>query len=391
MAVQGKFIKVDRNNAFALIEHSGLMISKFSSSITCLLVMSDNCRFLTGHDSGIINCWCLENYNCIRELKADKKQVIAIHEVVPAKQFITIFNGLEIKVWGNEDFILRFAVTIKLNPICSKMCDYGNIFATLSKFGHISLFSPVNMTKINDYTSDLSNCAVFDISEPKDLIIIGCDNKLSVIYSLYNFKKHREYHHDSSVTTVRIFDKANKFLTGEIEGVICIFDLSSYDKVNTVLINSLNIISLECLKEFDQIVFASGNKTISLVEDTGLNVRTIFSGFKFQIKHAQVLDNRKKIVCSMADGSLQVLDFENGHKLAELYPLYSRIQSVFYNSNDILYTQDLHGNLNVWKISEKRVKNLLTERGLILTSITHTKTRIVLSAQNLRVLVFNIN
>lgn len=393
MAVKGKIIKGDRNNAFASFNQSGLLLFNGSKSVTCLLVLSDNSRLLTGDEGGRVYCWCLQSYTCVNELKADKTKVNAIHEVFSARQFITVFSGFELKVWGTDDFILRFIVKINLHPIFSKVCEYGNIFSTLTKNGHISIFNAVDMSKIQDYNAGPSDSNVFDISEPDNLIIVGCENAKCIIYSLYNLHKHHEYTHKAAVNAVCIMSKAYKYFTGEINGFISIFNLSTYNKIAEVQTNSLHIISLAGLQELNKLMFSSGNKTVSLIETTGINSATIFKDFKFQIKNFQVFDNNKKVVCSMADGSIQVLDFENGFKLAELYPLLSRIHSKCFSTSDmsIVYSTDMHANFNEWRLREKKVKNLLTLRGINVTSVSFSKKRLVVSIQNLKVFILNNN
>lgn len=392
MATEHKIMIVDRDNCLRKLGNTNLILGKESKSFTCFTVLKDNSRLLTGDEGGRIHMWCLKNYELVKCLKADYK-VFGIHEVSSLKQFVATFNSDVVKIYGTEDFIIRNSVKLKYIPYYSKISENEEAVLFLNKNANCILCSSENLNVLFEsiFHNDAFN--VFDFCVEKNLVIFGTERKVSYVYSLYNSIKNYERYHEAPVTCVCILSRNNAYVIGESSGQVTVFGTSNYETLAKIYMSSYHIIKIADLPEINQLILASGDKTIARLEKSEYNNMQRIHSFKHQVKSFQVFDAFNKILCSMADGSLQVLDVETGKKLGEFYPFSSRIRKFYANSLNgyTLYSLDMHKNFNEWRLEENKVRNLMSLHDSNITSMHETKKNLVVSLRNLIILVIKNN
>ena len=164
------------------------------------------------------------------------------------------------------------------------------------------------------------------------------------------------------MTTCILIIPNNKFISGSEERTIKLWDLNSFECLNTVT-NGLRF-STFCLISNNQIACGCGNGSISIWDLNNLSMLKLFKAHHDTIKCLKFFDQSKLISCSNRNDKLiKIWSLETFECIKVINGDWYRINYIDFTSDGNLFSCSKDGTIKVWQLETgKMLKSIDLKR-----------------------------
>lgn len=385
-----KFSNISKISFFNLLMDTKINTSVGSRFITTMLSLNKQNKILIGNDLGQVMVWHSDTYSLYKTIQVSKRSITSLTKVSGLNRvLVTAFNSY-LTLMDSISFASIWRFHCQYPVLCSR--GILNTFVNVSSLGKVNFFTVEPFEPVNELSTGNCSIAEFEFCVVSRVIIFACKDKKSLVFSLDSYEKLACNVHRSAVLTVCVSYLSRVYATGEADGLISIFNLGDVKVLLLSVENRVSITQLKFINKGKDLVSVDKSNKIAIRDLENLSTKKEFQLLNLGMKTFQLLDKKTKISCLFEDGSVLIAQLSNLKVVGEIYNIFKDTYTFYStpkNSHILIY--DTFGSLILWNRSEgKGFTRLFIKKDLKISKINITQKSIVVSINNLSLLVFKL-